>query len=270
MIKLLKYILFLCCLIGCFEIHKPFENEKVTMPVIKAINAGLYIDNIIGLSNKTEIKLKTKIYNKILNKNIITSYKYFNKNSYILKSTVVKYKAENKKKIILNISSSSSNETNKLELLISNKNLDNLETQEQISIEIAEFVEKIFLKKNKIRLIKIKEIIGLQEYKNLESIFLKKLAYLSSQQSIEIITNESINSRYYYMDVKFNIDKINDKKIKLRVTWLVFDQNKKLIGNIKQENIFLKSLLTTIWSEISNKIIEMSLIELNILMNVQK
>ena len=61
MIKPLKYILFLCCLIGCFELHKPFEDEKLTMPVIKAINAGLYIDNIIGLSNQTAIKLKTKI-----------------------------------------------------------------------------------------------------------------------------------------------------------------------------------------------------------------
>ena len=270
MIKPLKYILFLCCLIGCFELHKPFEDEKLTMPVIEAINAGLYIDNIIGLSNQTAIKLKTKIYNKILNKNIITSYKYFNKNSYILKSTVVKYKTENKKIIIFNISSSSSNETNKLEVLISNKNLNNIETQEQISIEIAEFVERIFLKKNKIRLIKINEISGLQEYKSLESIFLKKLDYLSSQHSIEIITDESINSSYYSIDVKFNIDKINDEKIKLRITWLVFDQNKKLIGNIKQENIFLKSLLTKIWPQISNKIIEMTLIELNILINVQK
>ena len=116
----------------------------------------------------------------------------------------------------------------------------------------------------------INEISGLQEYKSLESIFLKKLDYLSSQQSIEIITDESINSSYYSIDVKFNIDKINDEKIKLRITWLVFDQNNRLIGNIKQENIFLKSLLTKIWPQISNKIIEMTLIELNILINVQK
>ena len=42
MIKYLKYILYIFCLIGCFEINKPFENDKITMPDIKAINSGLY------------------------------------------------------------------------------------------------------------------------------------------------------------------------------------------------------------------------------------
>ena len=81
MIKYLVYILYLSFLVSCFEINKPFEDDKITIPVIKGINSGLYISKIVGLTNKTEIELRDRIYNKILNKNILVSYKYFNKNS---------------------------------------------------------------------------------------------------------------------------------------------------------------------------------------------
>ena len=78
------------------------------------------------------------------------------------------------------------------------------------------------------------------------------------------------NNNYYLIDIKFSITEINKEKIKLKVIWLIYDKNKKLIGDIKQENVFLKSLLTKIWPEISSKIIEMSINEINILTNVQK
>jgi hypothetical protein len=273
MIKYLMYILYLSCLISCFEISKPFENDKITMPVIKAINSGLYISKIIGLSNKTEIELRNRIYNKVLNKNILASYKYFNKNSYILKSSFIKYKSINKNKMIFTLSSPSFNEVKKLDIIIPNNKITNIEIQEQVSSKIAEFIEKHFNKTDKNKIIKINDISGLEENKKLKNIFLNKLSYLFSKQSIEIVNTEKIhhnNNYYYFMDIEFSITEINKEKIKLKVTWLIYDQNKKLIGDIKQENVFLKSLLTKIWPEISSKIIEMSLTEIKILTNVQK
>lgn len=269
MIKYLVYILYLSFLFSCFEINKPFEDDKITIPVIKGINSGLYISKIVGLTNKTEIELRDRIYNKVLNKNILVSYKYFNKNSYILKSSFIKYKSINKNKMIFTLSSPSFNEVRKLDLIIPNNKIDSIEIQEQVSKKIAEFIEKHFNKINKKIIIKINDISGLEEYKNLKNIFLNKLSYLFSKQSIEIIKTEKSNN-YYLIDIKFSITEINKDKIKLKVIWLIYDKNKKLIGDIKQENVFLKSLLTKIWPEISSKIIEMSINEINILINVQK
>ena len=269
MIKYLVYILYLSFLLSCFEINKPFEDDKITIPIIKGINSGLYISKIVGLTNKTEIELRDKIYNKILNKNILVSYKYFNKNSYILKSSFIKYKSINKNKILFTLSSPSLNEVKKLDLIIPNNKITNIEIQEQVSNKIAEFIEKNFNKTDKKKIIKVNDIKGLEENKNLKNIFLKKLSYLFSKHSIDIIKTEKSNNNYL-IDIKFSITEINKEKIKLKVIWLIYDKNKKLIGDIKQENVFLKSLLTKIWPEISSKIIEMSINEINILTNLQK
>ena len=269
MIKYLVYILYLSFLLSCFEINKPFEDDKITIPIIKGINSGLYISKIVGLTNKTEIELRDRIYNKILNKNILVSYKYFNKNSYILKSSFIKYKSINKNKILFTLSSPSLNEVKKLDLIIPNNKITNIEIQEQVSNKIAEFIEKNFNKTDKKKIIKVNDIKGLEENKNLKNIFLKKLSYLFSKHSIDIIKTEKSNNNYL-IDIKFSITEINKEKIKLKVTWLIYDKNKKLIGDIKQENVFLKSLLTKIWPEISSKIIEMSINEINILTNLQK
>ena len=271
MIKYLKYILYLSCLIGCIEINKPFEDDKITMHRIKAEDASLYINKIIGLSNKTENELRNKIYNKILNKNILASYKYFNKSSYILKSTVIKYKSKNKNKIIISISSPISKKIKKLDILIPNNNLTNASIQEQVSDQIVTFIEKSFYIKDKKKLIKIINVNGLENYKELKYTFLNKLNNLFSKQSIEIIDIENtFNENHYSIDINFTIDEVTKEKIKLKVNWKVYDKNKNLIGEIKQENTFLKSLLINIWPEISNKIIKMSLTEINILTNVYK
>ncbi|MGY8975144.1 MAG: hypothetical protein ACKVHD_02575, partial [Alphaproteobacteria bacterium] len=92
-----------------------------------------------------------------------------------------------------------------------------------------------------------------------------------SKQSIEIIDIENtFNENHYSIDINFTIDEVTKEKIKLKVNWKVYDKNKNLIGEIKQENTFLKSLLINIWPEISNNIIKMSLTEINILTNVYK
>ena len=269
MIRYLKYILYLTCLVSCFEVKKPFENDKMTMLEIKPINSSLYINEIIGLSNKTENELRNKIYNKILNKNILTSYKHFNKNSYILKSTVIKYPSKNK--IIISLSSADYKNIKKLELLVPNISLKKNIIQEQVSNKIAEFVEKHFYKQKMQKLIYINNINGLENHPELKYIFLNKLKYLFLKQSIRIMDNDKKHANNYYsIVINFSIDKITKEKIKLKVAWNVYNNNKELIGNIKQENTFLNSLLVKIWPEISNKIIEMSLNEINLLTNVYK
>jgi len=268
MIKYLKYILYMSCLIGCFEINKPFEDDKITMDRIKPINSSLYIKKIIGLSDKTETELRNKIYNKLLNKNILASYKFFNKSSYILNATVIKYKPINKSKIIISLSSSLNKKREILDILIPNNNINNTSMQEQVSDKIVAFIENSFYKEEKIKLVKIISIKGLENYKELKYIFNKKLNNLFSKESIEILDdNNTFNKNYYLIDIKFLIKEANQKKIKLEVNWQVYDKNKNLIGSIKQENTFLKSLLVNIWPEISNKIIKMSLNEINLLTN---
>jgi len=270
MIKYLKYILYIFCLIGCFEINKPFENDKITMPDIQAINSSLYINEIVGLPSKTENELRKRIYQRILNKNIITSYKFFNKNSYILKSTVVEYKSLNKKKIIISLHSPISKDIKKLELFIPDNNLNNIQTQEIVSERIAEFVKNVFYKKRAQNKININAINGLENYKGLKSVFVKKLNYLFTKQSIVIVNADNSIKNNYSIIINFYIKEVKQEKINLRVNWEIYNKNNELIGDLKQENTFLKSLLLEIWPEISSKIIEMSLNEINILTNVDK
>ena len=259
------------CLIGCFEINKPFGDDKTTIHRIKAVDSSLYINKIIGLPHKTETELRNKIYNKILNKNILASYKYFNKSSYILKSTVIKYKSINKNKIIISLSSPTSKKIKKLDILIPNNNLTNTSIQEQVSDKIVAFIEKSFYIKEKKKLIKVININGLENYKELKYIFLIKLNNLFLEHSIEIIdTENTFNKNYYSIDINFSVDEVTKEKVKLKVNWNIYDKNNNLIGEIKQENTFLKSLLINMWPEISNKIITMSLTEINILTNVHK
>jgi hypothetical protein len=270
MIKYLKYILCIFCLLGCFEINKPFENDKIAMPDIKAINSSLYINEIVGLHSKTENELRKKIYHKILNKNIITSYKFFNRNSYILKSTVVEYKSLNKKKIIISLHSPISKDIKKLELFIPDNNFNNIQTQEIVSERIAEFVKNVFYKKRAQKKININAINGLENYKGLKSVFVKKLNYLFTKQSIVIVNADNSIKNNYSIIINFYINEVKQEKINLRVNWEIYNKNNELIGDLKQENTFLKSLLLEIWPEISSKIIEMSLNEIKILTNVDK
>ena len=270
MIKNIKYFLVLIFLAGCFEINKPFEHTKINMPLEKSINSGLFISDIIGLSETTEIIFKNKISNKLLNKNILTSYNFFNKNSHILRASIISYKKNNKKIIIFNLYSPLTKQNNKLKLLITNKDLESKDIQEKISNKVSEFVEKVILKKNEFRFIRITKITGLLENKKQENIFIEKLVNIGLQKDIKIIKETDSSDIDYSLEINFSIESINEDKIKLKINWLVFNKKKELIGNIKQENIFLKSLLKTIWPQISSKIIEMAFTELILLLNVQK
>jgi len=270
MIRNLKYFLVLFFLTGCFEINKPFKDAKINMSLEKSVNSGLFISDIIGVSENTEIIFKNKISNNLINKNILSSYKFFNKNSHVLRASIISYKNNKKKIIIFNLYSPLIKQNNKLKILITNKDIKNKDIQEKISNKVSEFVEKIILQKNKFRFIKIDKITGLLEINKQENIFIKKLIHISSQKAIKIIIDNDSSDIDYSLEINFSTKNINEDKIKLKINWLIFNNKKELIGNIKQENIFLKSLLNTIWPQISSKIIEMAFTELILLLNVQK
>ena len=271
MIKSLKYLSCLIILAGCLQLNKPFQNTKITSPISNSLNSVFYIDNIIGVSNKIDLELKKRIYNKLLKKDILASYKYFNQNSFKVKSTLVKYNEKNITKIIFNIVNPSQNNS-RLEIILTNNQINDNEVQDEISSKLSDFIERIVLKLNKNKFVKITEIKGFGNSKKLENIFYKNLVDIYSLNSIKIINqkniiNDKIKS-YSSIKVSFNFNDIDQERVKIKIIWEIFDNNENLLGTIEQENIIKSSIINYVWDEISNKIIEMSLSELNMIINL--
>ena len=271
MIKYFKYLSCLIILLGCLELNKPFQNTKITSPINNSINSVVYIDKIIGVSNKIDLELKKRIFNKLLKKDILASYKYFNKNSFKVKSTLVKYNEKNITKIIFNIVNPSQNNS-RLEIILTNNQINDNEVQDEISSKLSDFIERIVLKLNKNKFVKIKEIKGFEDSKKLENIFYKNLVDIYSLNSIKIINqkniiNDKIKS-YSSIKVSFNFNDIDQERVRIKIKWDIFDNNENLLGTIEQENIIKSSIINYVWEEISNKIIEMSLSELNMIINL--
>ncbi|PPR17025.1 MAG: hypothetical protein CFH33_00177 [Alphaproteobacteria bacterium MarineAlpha9_Bin3] len=270
----MKYLVYIFCLFintSCLIIDKPFQNSKTSPPTNDSINSVIYIENIIGVNNQTNLFLKDKIQRELIKNNILASYKYFNKNSFIIKSTLINYPQENLKKIIFNILNKEK-VINKLEIKLSNKNIKDKATQNSISIQLADFIEIIVLKLNKKKYLKVLEIKGLKDYKNLQAVFFNKLEEVYSQNSIQLLDKENIINKnftdYSFIKIIFIFENIDKERIKINVEWQILDKNQDFIGSIRQENIIKKSILKYAWKEISNKIIEMSLSELNMLINL--
>ena len=271
MIKSFKYLSCFIILAGCLQLNKPFQNTKITSPINNSLNSVVYIDQIIGVSNKIDLELKKRISNKLLKKDILASYKYFNKNSFIVKSTLVKYNEKNITKIIFNIVNPSQNNS-RLEIILTNNQINDNEVQDEISSKLSDFIERIVLKLNKNKFVKITEIKGFEDSKKLENIFYKNLVDIYSLNSIKIINqkniiNDKIKS-YSSIKVSFNFNDIDQERVKIKIIWEIFDNNENLLGTIKQENIIKSSIINYVWEEISNKIIEMSLSELNMIINL--
>ena len=271
MIKSLKYLSCIIVLAGCLQLNKPFQNTKITSPISNSLNSVVYIDNIIGVSNKIDLELKKRIFNKLLKKDILASYKYFNKYSFIVKSTLVKYTEKNITKVIFNIVNSSNNNS-RLEIILANSQINDHEVQDEISSKLSNFIERVVLKLNKNKFIKIIEITGFGDSKKLENIFYKNLVDIYSLNSIKIINQKDIINdkikNYSLIKVNFNFNDIDQERVKVIIIWEILDNNENLIGTIKQENIINKSIISYVWEEISNKIIEMSLSELNMIINL--
>tara|TARA_B100000686_G_scaffold152050_1_gene159285 strand:- start:1344 stop:2159 length:816 start_codon:yes stop_codon:yes gene_type:complete len=271
MIKSFKYLSCFIILVGCLQLNKPFQNTKITPPISNSLNSVIYIDNIIGVSNKIDLELKKRISNKLLKKDILASYKYFNKNSFIVKTTLVKYNKKNITKIIFNIVNPSHN-NNRLEIILTNNKINSNDVQDAISSKLSEFIERKVLKLNKNKFVKIIEIKGFEDSKKLENIFYKNLVNIYSLNSIQIINQKKIINdkikNYSSIRVNFNFNDIGQERVKVIIIWEILDNNENLIGTIKQENIIKKSIINYVWEEISNKIIEMSLSELNMIINL--
>ena len=271
---MMKYLIYIFCLFintGCLIIDKPFQNSRISPPTNDSINSVIYIENIIGVNNQTNLFLKDNIQKELIKKNILASYKYFNKKSFIIKATLINYPQENLKKIIFNILNSEKI-INKLEIKLPNKNIDDNASQNLISIQLAEFIETIVLKLNKKKYLKVLEIKGLKDYEKLEDIFFNKLKEVYSQNSIQLLDEDNIINKnftdYSFIKIIFIIDNIDKERIKINVEWQILDKNHDFIGSIKQENIIKRSIIKYAWEEISNKIIEMSLSELNMIINL--
>ena len=271
MIKSLKYLYCLIILAGCLQLNKHFQNTKITSPISNSLNSVVYIDNIIGVSNKVDLELKKRIFNKLLKKDILASYKYFNKNSFVVKSTLVKYNKKNITKVIFNIVNPSNNNS-RLEIILANNQINDNEVQDEISSKLSNFIERVVLKLNKNKFVKIIEIKGFGESKKLENIFYKNLVDIYSLNSIKIINqNNIINDKienYSSIKVNFNFNNIDQERVRIKIIWEIFDNNENLLGTIEQENIIKSSIINYVWEEISNKIIEMSLSELNMIINL--
>ena len=271
MIKYFKYLSCLIILLGCLELNKPFQNTKITSPINNSLNSVVYIDNIIGVSNKIDLELKKRIFNKLLKKDILASYKYFNKYSFIVKSTLVKYTEKNITKVIFNIVNSSNNNS-RLEIILANSQINDHEVQDEISSKLSNFIERTVLKLNKNKFVKIIEVKGFEKSKKLKNIFYKNLIKIYSLNSLQIINQKNILNdkikNYSLIKVNFNFNDIDQERVKVIIIWEILDHNENLIGTIKQENIINKSIISYVWEEISNKIIEMSLSELNMIINL--
>ena len=267
----LKYIFCIFFLFGCFQINKPFQNSQTTSPIHNPINSIIFIDNIIGVSEKVNLGIKKRIYNNLIKKNILTSYEYYNENDYIVKATLIKYSKTDKVKIIFSINSFIDNDM-KLEIILPNDNINDSNIQNIISDKITSFIEKNIFKLNNNTYIKILEVSGLKNDKKLKNIFNQTLRSIFSSNSLKIL-DEKDNiyndiKNYSSLKINFSFDKIDNERVNIRVIWEIYNEKNQLIGSIKQENIIKKAVIQYVWKEISTKIIEMSLTELNMIINL--
>ena len=90
MFKFPLYIIILLTISNCFNlnIEKPFSDNKNNSKLIKK---DIFVKEIVGLKNNQSDKLKILISENFINKNILSSNKFYNKNSYILTASVIKY-----------------------------------------------------------------------------------------------------------------------------------------------------------------------------------
>ncbi|MAU27613.1 MAG: hypothetical protein CMJ07_00310 [Pelagibacterales bacterium] len=134
------------------------------------------------------------------------------------------------------------------------------------------FYYLLILQKLIITYIKNLEISGLKNDKKLKNIFNQTLRSIFSSNSLKILDEKDDNysdiKKYSSLKINFSFDIIENERVNIRVIWEIFNEKNQLIGSIKQENIIKKSVIQYVWKEISTKIIEMSLTELNMILNL--
>ena len=266
--KIFFYIIILF-LTSCLNYQGPFQNEKSPLLISEHKIFGIHISETIGLSNLDKIELKELISSELRSNNILASEKIFNKNSYILRSTAIRYKLENKFVFLWNFSHASSDKiiNFKTEVTVQKKYFKlNLNL---IAKDISNKISQYFHKPQKKRTLIINNINIFQNQKPLEKIFIKKLINNIELKNLNILLTEnknniSQNDNLRILDIKIEKILYKDEE-EIKINWMISNKEGKSIGSIKQSKLIKKGLIDKFWLQISDKIIEMALLDLNYL-----
>ena len=90
------YIIFFF-LTGCLDYQGPFQDEKTTLKISEYKIFGVYVSEIIGISNENSRKLKKMISDKLKDNDLLSSDNAININSFVLKGTFIDTKKKIKK-----------------------------------------------------------------------------------------------------------------------------------------------------------------------------
>ena len=108
-----------------------------------------------------------------------------------------------------------------------------------------------------------------QNQKPLEKIFIKKLINNIELKNLNILLTEnknniSQNDNLRILDIKIEKILYKDEE-EIKINWMISNKEGKSIGSIKQSKLIKKGLIDKFWLQISDKIIEMALLDLNYL-----
>ena len=206
-------------------------------------------------------------YENLINKNILSSYKFYNKNSYILTASVIKY--PNNYKIIWNLLDPNINKKEKHIFELQKKdpnNYNNLDLSE-ITDNITNSI-KIFLYDDlDYKIIKINEIRGIKDRK--KELFLKNLKIMSRDYKIKFLSESDKTIAKFNLDIIFIFNNFNEDNTEIKINWILKNTNKEVLVNLEQNKTIKKKLLNDIWNLLSKKIIEMTLYDINYLINLE-
>ena len=259
-----KYLIPLCVIFilsSCFKLNKPFSDESN----IKIIKEDIFISEIIGLKKKEVSKLKNIIYNKLTEKNILSSYKFSNTRSNILSASIVKY--SNNYNIIWKLYNPNKDQILKYVFNI-DKKINNSFDLFKIANDIVNTIEIEANKNKNYIFIKIIDIYNLNNIR--KKIFIENLIESSKNYKIKYLFNSNNHESHFNINIQFNFIEINEYETKLAINWILLNANNNIIGNIEQEKIITNNLIKSLWPQLSKKIIEMALNDIVYLINLEK
>ena len=267
--KILLYIFIIIALSSCLEIERPFNASHT---VSNNIYKDVYISNIVGFKKKTSDKLKIRINDYLIKNNILSSYKHYNKNNYILSATVIEDKNYNSYKIIWKLIEPNTNKIKKFIIDLNNKNLssNNHEVLEKISYKISNFIVQNLNNNIHYKTIYINKISGLKNHLIHKNIFIKNIKEVAKIYKIKFKFNEENYNNDYILDIKFLLINLDKNKINFKLEWILKNNNNGIIANIEQNKIISKNIFKNLWPDLSKKIIELAIKDINNLINIEK
>jgi len=266
--KFLIYIFIIIAFTGCLEIEKPFsKSHNISNNMYKDI----YISNIIGLEKNKSDKLKIRINNYLNENNILSSYKHYNKNNYILSATLIEDKNYNSFKMVWKLIEPNTNKIKKFIIKLNNNDLsNNNEVLEKISYKISNFILENLKNDIYYKTININKINGLKNKLYYKNIFIKNIKEVAEIYKIEFKFNKENYDDDYILDINFVLKNLDNDQINLKLEWIIKNNNNGIIANVKQEKIISKNIFKNLWPELSRKIVELAIKDINYLINIEK